>query len=128
MFPTENYRGLLRTTNALTIGARQIGTTVYDNQFVGYMQDVAVYNSALSPAQILSHYQAASNRAPVFATNPITKPAAGAGQNYTSTLAGEATDPNGDAVTYSKGQRPSWLLVAGNGAVGRTPFDERGDE
>jgi hypothetical protein len=113
---------LLRTTNALTIGARQGGTTIYDNQFVGYMQDVAVYNSALSAAQILSHYQAASNRAPVFVANPIARPAVVAGQNYASTIAGEATDPNGDTVTYSKVSGPSWLFVAGNGAVAGTPF------
>jgi len=121
-FPTENYRGLLRTTNAMSIGARQGGTTVYNNQWGGYMQDVAVYNYALSAGQILSHYQAASNRAPAFVANPFTKPGVVAGQNYSGTLAGEASDPNGDAITFSKISGPTWLLVAGNGALAGTPL------
>jgi hypothetical protein len=121
-FPTENYRGLLRSTNAMSIGARQGGTTVYNNQWGGYMQDVAVYNYALSAAQILAHYQAASNRAPAFVANPINKPGLVAGQNYSGTLAGDAADPNGDAVTFSKISGPAWLLVAGSGALSGTPF------
>ncbi|MFO1512920.1 MAG: LamG-like jellyroll fold domain-containing protein [Verrucomicrobiota bacterium] len=121
-FPTENYRGLLRTTNAMTIGARQGGTTIYDNQFAGYLQDVAVYNYALSAGQILAHYQAASNRAPAFVANPFTKPGVVAGQNYAGTLSGDAADPNGDTITFSKISGPSWLLVAGNGALAGTPL------
>lgn len=120
-FPTENYRGLLRTTNDLTIGARQGGTTVYNNQFVGYLQDVAVYNYALSAGQILAHFQAASNRAPVFVLNPFTKPGIIAGQNYSGTLAGAAADPNGDSITFSKISGPAWLGVAANGGLTGTP-------
>jgi hypothetical protein len=120
-FPKETYRGLLRTTNAMTIGARQGGTTTYNNQFAGYMQDVAVYNYALSAAQILAHYNAASNRAPAFVSNPFTKPGVIAGQNYSGTIAGAATDPNGDTITFTKVSGPSWLGVAGNGALSGTP-------
>lgn len=121
-FPKDNYRGLLRTNSPMTIGARQGGTTTYNFQFGGYMQDVAVYNYALSPGQILSHYLAATNRAPVFAANPFSRPDVVAGQNYSGTLAGEATDPNGDAVTYSKISGPTWLLVAGNGLLAGMPL------
>lgn len=121
-FPKETYRGLLRTTNAMSIGSRQGGTTTYNNQWGGYMQDVAVYNYALSAGQILSHYQAASNRAPAFVANPFAKPGVIAGQNYSGTLASDAADPNGDSITFSKISGPSWLLVAGNGALAGTPF------
>lgn len=120
--PTGNFYGLLRTTNAMSIGARQGGTTTYNNQWGGYMQDVAVYNYALSAAQILSHYQSASNRAPAFVANPFTKPGIVAGQNYSGSVAGDASDPNGDTITFSKISGPSWLLVAGNGALAGTPF------
>ena len=120
--PAGNFYGLLRTTNAMAIGSRQGGTTVYNNQWGGYMQDVAAYNYVLSAGQILSHYQAASNRAPAFVTNPFTKPGVVAGQNYSATLAGEASDPNGDAITFSKISGPSWLLVAGNGALAGMPL------
>ena len=121
-FPTENFRGLLRTTNAMSIGSRQGGTGPYNNQWLGYMQDVAVYNYALSAGQILSHFQAASNRAPAFVANPFTKPGIVAGQNYGGSLASDATDPNGDTLTFSKISGPSWLLVAGNGALAGTPL------
>jgi len=121
-FPKETYRGLLRSTNAMTLGARQGGTSNYDLQFSGYMQDVAVYNYALSAGQIQAHYNAASNRAPVFVTDPFAKPDIIAGQNYSGTIASDAADPNGDAVTFSKISGPAWLLVAGNGALAGTPL------
>jgi len=121
-FPTENYRGLLRTSSAMTIGARQGGTTTYNNQFAGYLQDVAVYNYALSAAQILAHYRAANNRAPVFVGNPLTKPDVVAGQPYLGNLAADATDPNGDAITFAKVSGPSWLGVAANGVISGTPY------
>lgn len=120
-FPTESYRGLLRSANAMTIGSRQGGTGAYGNQFGGYMQDVAVYNYALSPARIQAHYLAASNRAPVFASNPFSKPDATAGQVYSSSISSDASDPNGDAITYSKVSGPVWLGVAPNGALSGTP-------
>jgi hypothetical protein len=118
---SEAYRGVLRTTNAVSIGARQGGTTTYNNQFVGSMQDVAIYNHALSPARILAHYQAASNRAPVFASNPFAKPMAQSGQVYNSSVAGEAADPNGDAVTYAKVSGPAWLSVGSSGVISGVP-------
>jgi hypothetical protein len=120
-FPTETYRGLLRSSNAMTIGSRQSGTTAYDHQFGGYLQDVAVYDYALSPAQILAHYNAASNRAPVFVNNPITKPTANAGQAYASAVNTEATDPNGDTITFAKVSGPAWLTVSASGTLSGTP-------
>ncbi len=120
-FPTENYRGLLRSANAMTIGSRQSGTGAYNNQWNGFMQDVAIYNYALSAGQILAHYQAASNRAPEFVNNPITKPNANAGQAYFSAINTDATEPNGDAITFAKVSGPSWLTVGSNGALSGTP-------
>lgn len=120
-FPTENYRGVLRSANPMSIGSRQSGTGNYDNQFVGNMQDVAVYNYALPAARILAHYQAASNRAPVFATNPLTKPGANAGQFYSSAINLDAADPNGDAVTFAKVSGPTWLTIGGSGGMSGVP-------
>jgi len=116
-FPTNTYRGLLRSTNPMTIGARQSGTAAYNNQFAGYLQDVAVYDYALSPAQILTHYQAASNRAPVFTVNPITKPNANAGQIYAAAINLAASDPNGDVLTYAKVSGAGWLAVSASGVL-----------
>lgn len=122
-FKTENFRGLQRSANPMTIGARQTGTTAYDHQFLGYMQDVAVYNYALTPARILAHYQAASNRAPVFVSNPISKPTANAGQFYSAGINLNATEPNGDVITFAKVSGPTWLTVSGAGAISGTPVN-----
>ena len=64
------------------------------------------------------------NVAPVFATNPVSKPNATEDLSYSQTLAGSATDANaGDTVTYSKISGPSWLNVAANGVLTGTPLE-----
>ena len=63
------------------------------------------------------------NIAPSFTSNPINKPAAVAGQSYSSSIASDAIDPNpGDTLTFSKLSGPAWLNVAGNGALSGTPL------
>jgi len=62
-----------------------------------------------------------SNSAPVFTVKPISRPNAGAGVVYSNTLAGSATDVNGDPLTYSKLSGPVWLNVATNGTLSGTP-------
>jgi hypothetical protein len=115
--------GLLSSANALTLGSRQSSaTSVYDLQFVGLMEEMAIYNYVLSPIRILSHYTAASNRPPVFTTNPFSVQPANAGQPYSGTIATNATDPNGDTINFNKLSGPSWLTVASNGALSGTPL------
>jgi hypothetical protein len=64
-----------------------------------------------------------TNSAPSFTADPI----AGAGGTeclaYSGTLAGTATDPEGDALTYSLVSAPTWLSVAGDGTLAGTPGD-----
>src|ERR1051326_8255253 len=113
--------GLLSSPNAVTIGSRQSGTTTYDAQFVGNIEEVAIYNYVLTPARILAHYSAVSNRPPVFITNPFAEPSVNAGQAYSANIATNATDPNGDTITFAKLSGPAWLSVAGNGAPSGPP-------
>jgi hypothetical protein len=115
--------GLLSSGNAVTIGSRQSGTGAYDAQFVGNIEEVSIYNYALAPARILAHYNAVSNRPPVFLTNPFTEPSVNAGQAYSATIATNATDPNGDVITFAKLGGPAWLSIAGNGVLSGTPTD-----
>ncbi len=62
------------------------------------------------------------NSPPVFIADPIVEAAATAGKAYTSTLAGDATDPNaGDVLVYSKVSGPVWLTIASGGALTGTP-------
>jgi hypothetical protein len=114
--------GILASTNSISIGSRQSGTAAYDLQFVGLMEEVAIYNYALSSAQVLAHYRAVSNRAPVFVVNPFSEPDVNAGQAGSGTIATNALDPNGDTLSFAKVSGPAWLNVAANGALSGTPF------
>ncbi|MDB6065263.1 MAG: Sedolisin [Pedosphaera sp.] len=58
---------------------------------------------------------------PVFATNPFSRATASTGRSYSGTIAGSATDPNGEALTYSKASGPAWLNIAANGVLSGTP-------
>lgn len=108
--------GILNSTIPISIGSRQSGAaTSYDNQFLGYMEEVAIYGYALSSNQVAAHFQAATNRAPTFFNDPFTMPSITAGQTFSSTLAINASDPNGDTITFAKVSGPAWLTVASNG-------------
>lgn len=114
--------GILSSANAMTIGSRQAAATgAYNNQFIGSLEEVAVYNYALTPAQVQTHFSGATNRAPVFAVNPFTGASVVAGQAYSGTVATNASDPNGNAIIFAKVSGPTWLGVAGNGALSGTP-------
>lgn len=45
-----------------------------------------------------------------------------AGQVYSANLTTNASDPNGDLITFLKMAGPSWLTVAGDGSVSGTPL------
>jgi hypothetical protein len=114
--------GILSSSNSVSIGSRQSGSASYDLQFVGLMEEVAIYNYALSSAQVQAHYRAVSNRAPVFVVNPFSEPAVNAGQAGSGTIATNALDPNGDTLSFAKVSGPAWLNVAANGGLSGTPF------
>jgi hypothetical protein len=114
--------GLLSSTLPVSIGSRQSGAgTAYDSQFVGYIEEVAIYGYALSSTQVLAHFHTATNRPPAFLSNPFTVANANAGQLYASTLATNAADPNGDTITFFKVSGPAWLSVASGGGMSGTP-------
>lgn len=56
--PVPTNSGIEMQTLPLSIGSRvsSNGVPHYDNQFVGYIDDVAIYSYALSASQIQSHY------------------------------------------------------------------------
>lgn len=113
--------GILGSTNSVSIGSRQSGTTTYDLQFIGYMEEVAIYNYALSSNQIQAHYGVVTNRPPEFLANPFTLASANAGRPYAGTIATNAVDPDGYAVTFAKASGPAWLSVAPDGGLSGTP-------
>ncbi|EEF57646.1 glycoside hydrolase family 76 protein [Pedosphaera parvula] len=114
--------GLLGSALPVSIGARQSGAATADDlQFVGYMEEVAIYKYALSSNQVTAHFVTATNRAPKFFSDPFAVAGITAGQSYSGTLATSASDPNGDTMTFTKVNGPAWLSVSGNGGLSGTP-------
>lgn len=66
--------GILAATSPMSIGARYSSAAAFasdtlDNQFFGYVNDVAIYNVALSASQVQAHYYAAGI-APIITSQP----------------------------------------------------------
>ena len=61
------------------------------------------------------------NSVPLFSADPIGKNAALVNGVYSGTLSGNASDPNSQALTFSKVSGPSWLSIASNGTLSGTP-------
>lgn len=61
------------------------------------------------------------NNPPSFTSDPIVKANATEGSAYTGTIAGDASDPEGDPMTFSKVSGPAWLSVAADGTLSGTP-------
>jgi hypothetical protein len=75
-----------------------------------------------------SDYTPPTNTPPVFTTDPIHKANAIINQLYIGqTLAGSATDVDGDLLTYSKVTGPAWLNIAPDGTLSGMPgFGDNG--
>ena len=65
------HSGIRSLTAPLAIGSRLSSSTAtdYDNQFAGYIDDVSIYNTALSEAQVQAHYFG-SGVAPIVTLQP----------------------------------------------------------
>jgi len=62
-----------------------------------------------------------SNNAPVFTAPPFNVSDGTADEAYSDTIAGSATDADGDPLTYSKVSGAGWLTIASDGALSGTP-------
>ncbi len=58
---------------------------------------------------------------PVFNNNPVNKVAAIQDQEYSDSIASDASDANGDTLIFSKFSGPAWLNVAADGTLSGTP-------
>ena len=111
--------GINALTSPLAIGARldSAAATAYTNQFVGNIDDVAMYNVALSSNQVVTHFLAAGI-APIFTELP-TSPALGYFTNYLTLNEGATLTLTGAAigtapVTYQ------WYDYTGTAVPGQT--------
>ncbi|HEY1790913.1 MAG TPA: LamG-like jellyroll fold domain-containing protein [Verrucomicrobiae bacterium] len=88
--------GVLSSSYLMGIGARQSGLgTSYNDQFLGYVNDVAIFNYALSPSQIANQYFQ-SGVAPVITEQPV----AGTNVEQGSTLSVSAVANGTGTLSY----------------------------
>jgi GH25 family lysozyme M1 (1,4-beta-N-acetylmuramidase) len=70
---------------------------------------------------IITAISAVPNWSPTFSAATYTLANANAGASYLANIATNASDLNGDALTFAKVSGPAWLNVAVNGALFGTP-------
>jgi hypothetical protein len=113
--------GLLPTAIFTTFGARSSDALhysygVYDLQFNGSMEEVAIYNYALTAAQAHAHYLSASNRAPTVTT------LAASGTTATNAILNGTVNPNGASTIayFQYGLTTSYGNYAATNALSAT--------
>lgn len=93
-----------------------------DPYFSGRIDDFRIYNHALSGAAVYNLWGQSANAPPLFVSDPLTRSAALKDAAYTGqTLAGSATDADGNTLTFSKVSGPAWLNVATSGVLSGVP-------
>jgi hypothetical protein len=111
--------GILASSSPLSIGSRKSGAaTTYDYQFSGVIDEVAAFNYALSPSQVLAQYFAA-NPPPAVSIQPTNSTVA---EGTTATLYAAAYGPaplayqwynvTGGAFTRVNAQTNSNLVIS----------------
>ncbi|MBN1516497.1 cadherin-like domain-containing protein [Candidatus Sumerlaeota bacterium] len=125
--------GVPQVTNTVTMNpidftpvVNYIGKSQWADPYLsGAIDEVRIYNYALTAAEIADLYGGSVNYPPEFSSDPIIRADATEDTAYNgTTLSGEATDPDGDSVTYSKASGPDWLNVASNGSLSGTPSND----
>jgi hypothetical protein len=89
--------------------------------FDGANKDFSSKEGANCPMLVIYHTSGGGNNPPTFNTDPINEVDATEDSAYSSTLADDASDPEGDPMTFFKTGGPAWLNVASNGALSGTP-------
>jgi hypothetical protein len=116
---SQGAAGAIAATSDVLAVAKKNGSGVSGDYFNGRLDDVRVYNRALSGVEIATLM---TNSPPTFVSNPFSKPDANAGQSYSGTISTNAGDIDADALTFAKVSGPSWLTIASNGALSGTPL------
>lgn len=89
-----------------------------DPLFNGLIDDLVISDAPLSASQIAALQ---NGTAPIFSGELPNLPEATQGQPYSASVAGAATDTDGDTIAYSKATGPAWLAVSSTGAISGTP-------
>jgi hypothetical protein len=110
--------------NFVNSGAIVVGTSRRVSQ-IRFSVSAAASNKRFYVDNVSVTGTAGANAAPQFSSDPIGKSPATNGVVYTGTMAGSASDPATNSLTFSKISKISggsdWLTVSSNGALSGTP-------
>ena len=124
----QNYAG---ESQAVTMGHRNSSDGTKDNRtfhLYGYsfkLNSAKVTQSLTLPNNahvVVTSVSLAPNWPPTFAVNPFTEPSLTAGQPVAGTIATNASDLNGDALTFGLVSGPAWLNISSGGVLSGTPL------
>ncbi len=89
---------------------------------------VSVSDGLAAPLQATLNISVSNvNDPPAFGSDPFSAADANQDTPYSGSIAGAASDPDGDGLTYAKVDGPGWLSIASNGTLSGTPtFDDLG--
>jgi hypothetical protein len=98
-----------------TPGAGDVGANVFTVKVedAALASDTATLNITVIAAPV--------NQPPAFTVDPFSKANATENSAYSASIAGDASDPESDPMTFSKVSGPAWLSVASNGSLSGTP-------
>ncbi len=127
-FSPQNYAG---ESKAVIMGHRNSSNGTADNRtFYLYGYSFKLNSSKVvqglklpnNPNVIVTAISLIPNWQPTFLVSPFTEPGLVAGQNYAANIATNASDLNGDVLTFSKVSGPAWLSISGSGALSGQPL------
>jgi Putative Ig domain/Galactose oxidase, central domain len=127
-FTPQNYVGEVK---AIPMGYRNssAGSSSENNSLYLYGYSFAL-NSARTLQSIrlpndtnvvVTAISGVPNWPPTFSASAYTLASVNAGTSYSGSIAADASDLDGDTVTFAKVSGPAWLTVASNGALSGTP-------
>lgn len=117
---TINNGSMEIAVNGTSLATRDISYWTFPSYWKAgaYLQDAGeatVYFNELTWTQTIG------NQAPSFASDPINEVNATENVSYNSSISDNASDPESDAMTFSKVSGPAWLSVATDGTLSGSP-------
>ena len=94
----------------------------YELTSCGHAPLCILENEQQSSFEFIEQHFSNANINPTFTSDPFAKVDATAGLFYNQSIAGNATDTDGDALTFSKVNGPDWLTVYPTGQIKGTPL------
>ncbi|MGC4016014.1 MAG: autotransporter-associated beta strand repeat-containing protein [Luteolibacter sp.] len=117
---------LKKTATGITITSVVDGSSVSTTDtspVTAVFNTISIHNGNITADFRLDNVKVefSNNLAPVFSSATLVKSSVFPGNAYSGSVAGDVTDGNGDAITFTKVSGPAWLSVAADGTLSGTP-------